>query len=323
MQVKDKDDGVQLATFAGGCFWCLVKPFDELPGILSVISGYTGGHTDNPTYEEVGRETTGHWEAVQITFRPEIFPYERLLDIFWQLIDPTDDGGQFMDRGHSYKTAIFVRNEQQRRAAEQSRAELAASKRFKRPIVTEIREADSFYPAEALHQAYYKTHPMDYKMYLKASGRSEFTERHWNTPADERRLRRLLTALQYEVTQNKAMEPAYDNAYWNHFEPGLYVDVISGDPLFASADKFDAGDGWPAFTGPALEGIIRKEADYSGGKVRTALRSRLSGAHVGYFLQPAGPEGAKPHYRVNSAALQFIPETELAERGMETLRNPR
>ncbi|WP_151733096.1 peptide-methionine (S)-S-oxide reductase MsrA [Paenibacillus tengchongensis] len=307
----------ELATFAGGCFWCMVKPFDELPGILSVVSGYTGGHTVNPTYEEVGMETTGHLEAVQITYQPELFPYERLLDLYWQLIDPTDDSGQFMDRGHSYKTAIFVHNTQQRRAAEQSKAALAASRRFKRPIVTEIRDAAPFYPAEALHQAYYKTLPMDYKMYLKASGRSEFAERHWNTRADEQRLRRQLTPLQYEVTQNKAMEPAFDNAYWDHFAAGLYVDVISGDPLFASGDKFDAGDGWPGFTKPEREGLIRKEADYSGGQVRTALRSRLSGAFLGYLLQGGGTEPAKPHYRVNSAALRFIPEAELADRRLE------
>ncbi|MNI10040.1 Peptide methionine sulfoxide reductase MsrA [compost metagenome] len=311
----DEKDRTELATFAGGCFWCMVKPFDELPGIVSVVSGYTGGHTDNPTYEEVGTETTGHVEAVQITYEPERFPYERLLDIYWQLIDPTDKGGQFMDRGYSYRTAIFVHNEEQRAKAEASKAALQASKRFKDPIVTEILPAAPFYSAEALHQDYYKTHPLDYKLYLKGSGRDEFLEQHWNSPEDQKRLRNQLTRLQYEVTQHKATEPPYENAYWNEFHDGIYVDVISGDPLFSSADKFDSATGWPSFTGPVAGGLVRREADYSGGEVRTALRSRLSGAYLGHLFFD-GPEPAKQHYRVNSSALRFIPKEELEANGL-------
>lgn len=305
----------QLATFAGGCFWCMVKPFDELPGIVSVVSGYTGGHTPNPTYDEVGTETTGHIEAVQITYEPELFPYERLLDIYWQLIDPTDKGGQFMDRGYSYRTAIFVHSDEQRVCAEASREALKASKRFRSPIVTEILPAGPFYPAEAEHQGYYKTHPHDYKMYLKGSGRDDFTELHWKRPEDRERLRKQLSGLQYEVTQNKGTEPPYQNAYWDHFQEGVYADVLSGDPLFCSVDKFDSGTGWPGFTGPIEEGLVRKEADYSGGQVRTALRSRLSGAYLGYLLYD-GPEPTKLHYRINSAALRFIPKEELEVNGL-------
>lgn len=304
----------ELATFAGGCFWCMVKPFDELPGIVAVVSGYTGGHTVNPTYEEVGTETTGHMEAVQITFEPELFPYGRLLEIYWQLIDPTDGGGQFMDRGSSYRTAIFVHNEEQRKMAEASKEALKASKRFKGQIVTEILPAGPFYSAEAVHQDYYKTHPMDYKMYMKGSGRDEFSEQHWNSREDQKRLRSMLTGLQYEVTQNKAMEPPYNNEFWDHFREGLYVDVLSGDPLFRSADKFDSGTGWPGFTRPAAEGLIRKEADFSSGTARTVLRSRLSGAYLGYLTYD-GPEPAKQHYVINSAALRFIPKEELEPEG--------
>ncbi|MHA6534751.1 peptide-methionine (S)-S-oxide reductase MsrA [Paenibacillus sp. BAC0078] len=313
--MNETQNRTELATFAGGCFWCMVKPFDELPGIVSVVSGYTGGHTENPTYEEVGTETTGHVEAVQITFEPELFPYERLLDIYWQLIDPTDRGGQFMDRGYSYRTVIFVHSEEQREKAEASKAALQASKRFKAPIVTEILPAGPFYSAEALHQNYYKTHPLDYKLYLKGSGRDEFLEKHWNSPEDQKRLKSWLTRLQYEVTQHKATEPPYENAYWNEFREGVYIDVISGDPLFRSADKFDSATGWPSFTSPIAEGLIRREADYSGGEVRTALRSRLSGAYLGHLFFD-GPEPAKLHYRVNSAALRFIPEAELEANGL-------
>ncbi|MEK3687457.1 peptide-methionine (S)-S-oxide reductase MsrA [Paenibacillus sp. FSL R10-2736] len=306
---------LQVATFAGGCFWCMVKPFDELPGIVSVVSGYTGGHTENPTYEALGREATGHREAVQITFDPERFPYERLLDIYWQLIDPTDGGGQFMDRGRAYEAAIFVHSEEQRQKAELSKAALQASKRFKAPIVTEILPAAAFYPAEAEHQHYYRTHPLDYKLYQKGSGRDDFTELHWNSREDKKQLLKQLTELQYEVTQKKAMEPPYQNEYWNHFGEGIYADMISGDPLFSSTDKFDAGTGWPGFTKPVEEGLIRREADYGSGEVRTVLRSRLSGAYLG-DLSYDGPEPAKLHYRVNSAALRFIPKNELAEKGL-------
>ncbi|QSF45883.1 peptide-methionine (S)-S-oxide reductase MsrA [Paenibacillus tianjinensis] len=311
-----QNTGQQLATFAGGCFWCMVKPFDELPGIVSVVSGYTGGHTGNPTYAEVGTETTGHFEAVQITFEPELFPYTRLLDIYWQLIDPTDRGGQFMDRGSSYRTAIFVHSEEQRAQAEASKAALQAEKRFKSPIVTEILPATPFYPAEAEHQDYYKTHPLDYKLYLKGSGRGDFTELHWNGREDKERLRSRLTALQYEVTQHKGTEPAYDNAYWNHFQDGIYTDVLNGDPLFSSRDKFDSGTGWPAFTVPLEPGLVRREADYSGGGVRTLLRSRLSGAYLGQ-LSYDGPEPSKLHYRIYSAAMRFVPKGELAVNGLE------
>ena len=169
----------ELATFAGGCFWCMVEPFDEQPGIMKVVSGYTGGHTENPTYEEVCSDTTGHYEAVQITFDPAIFPYEKLLGLFWQQIDPTDAGGQFYDRGQSYQTAIFYHNEEQRKIAEASKERLNQSGRFSKPIVTPILPAKEFYPAEDYHQYYYKKEPQRYQSYQVGSGRKAFQERHW------------------------------------------------------------------------------------------------------------------------------------------------
>lgn len=169
----------ELATFAGGCFWCMVKPFDQWPGIIKVVSGYTGGHVENPTYEMVKSQTTGHYEAVQITFDPEQFPYEKLLEIFWAQIDPTDDGGQFHDRGSSYRTAIFYHNEEQRVLAEASKKQLAESGRFTKPIVTEILPASTFYEAEEYHQDYYKKNPEHYKEDREKSGRDQFIEKYW------------------------------------------------------------------------------------------------------------------------------------------------
>ena len=315
----DANSKVQLATFAGGCFWCMVKPFDELPGIISVISGYTGGHTVNPTYEEVGTETTGHMESVKITYEEDIFPYERLLEIYWQQINPMDATGQFLDRGASYRTAIFVHNEKQKKLAQASKEALQSSKRFKGRIVTEILPAGVFYPAEEVHQHYYKTHPFDYKMYVKNSGRDDFTEKHWNTKEDLIRLRNRLTELQYEVTVNRAEEPPYLNDYWDNFREGVYVDVIDGTPLFHSRDKFNSGTGWPGFTRPIAEGLISKEADLNNGQVRTALRSRLSHSHLGHLLYD-GPEPEKLHYRIKSASLRFIPKEEWVQLGLESYK---
>lgn len=169
----------EVATFAGGCFWCMVKPFHLTAGIESVVSGYTGGHVENPTYQQVCSETTGHLEAVQITFDSDIFPYEELVELYWKLIDPTDPGGQFYDRGESYTTAIFYHNENQRIIAEKSKEQLEKSGKFNKPIAVKILPAKPFYPAEDYHQDYYKKNPAHYERYSIGSGRAGFIQQHW------------------------------------------------------------------------------------------------------------------------------------------------
>lgn len=301
----------ELATFAGGCFWCMVKPFDELPGIHSVISGYTGGHTVNPTYEEVGRETTGHAEAVQITYDPEIFPYERLLNIYWQLIDPTDAGGQFYDRGSSYRTAIFYHTDEQRLAADDSKKALRASKRFKKPIVTEIVPAGVFYPAEEEHQRYYRKNPYDYKLYVEGSDRKFFMDKHWRTKKDLESLRKQLTERQFGATQHRVFADSAKNEEWDRSLQGLYVDVVNGDPLFSTNDRFESGSGWPSFKKPIDDGYIRREVDIRGGVKRTAVIGRLSGIFVGYeeWLpeDKALEAGVPRYYLVNPDSVRFVP----------------
>ena len=180
--MQDDREGSQFekATFAGGCFWCMVKPFDQWPGIKSVVSGYIGGHKENPTYEEVKSGTTGHVEAVEITFDPIVFPYKRLLEVYWQQIDPTDDEGQFHDRGSSYRTAIFYHTPEQKDEAEASKRALQESGRFDKPIVTQILPAFTFYPAEEYHQDFYKKSPEEYKRDRQVSGRDEFIKAHWD-----------------------------------------------------------------------------------------------------------------------------------------------
>ncbi|WP_404451309.1 peptide-methionine (S)-S-oxide reductase MsrA [Virgibacillus necropolis] len=170
---------LQKATFAGGCFWCMVKPFDKWDGVHAVVSGYSGGHVENPTYADVKTGETGHYEAVEITFDPAIIAYEKIMTIFWQQIDPTDNGGQFQDRGDSYRTAIFYHNDDQKSIAETFKEKLIQSGKFKKPIVTKILPATTFYPAEDYHQDFYKTNEQAYKEDRAKSGRDEFIEEVW------------------------------------------------------------------------------------------------------------------------------------------------
>ncbi|MNK08758.1 Peptide methionine sulfoxide reductase MsrA [compost metagenome] len=304
----------QFATFAGGCFWCMVSPFEELPGILNVVSGYTGGHVENPTYEQVCSDTTGHYEAVQITYNPEIFPYQKLLDLFWQQIDPTDAGGQFHDRGDSYRTAIFYHNEEQRVLAEASKQKLAESGRFDKPIVTPILPAAPFYAAEEYHQGYHKKNPAHYKRYRKGSGRQDFIETHWSGKVDEDELRQRLTPMQYKVTRQNGTEPAFANEFWNHHGDGIYVDIVSGEPLFSSRDKYDSGCGWPSFTRPLRDYSVKEKTDLSHFMVRTEVRSSEADSHLGHVFND-GPGENGLRYCINSAALRFVPKEELDEQG--------
>ncbi|GFN33128.1 peptide-methionine (S)-S-oxide reductase MsrA [Paenibacillus xylaniclasticus] len=305
----------ELATFAGGCFWCMVKPFEEMPGIIRVVSGYTGGTTVNPTYEEVCRGGTGHTEAVQITFDPQQFPYEKLLDIYWRQIDPTDAGGQFHDRGDSYRPAIFYHSEQQRELAEASKRELAESGRFDRPIVVSIEPAAPFYEAEDYHQDYHKKQPLRYRMYRKGSGRDAFIAEHWKYREDEGSLRSRLTPIQYEVTQNSATEPPFRNEFWDHKEQGIYVDIVSGEPLFSSLDKYDSGCGWPSFTKPINGSGVTEHLDTSHGMIRTEVRSQYADSHLGHVFEDGPPQAGGLRYCINSAALRFIPVDRLEEEG--------
>ncbi|HFH8666340.1 TPA: peptide-methionine (S)-S-oxide reductase MsrA [Streptococcus agalactiae] len=169
---------MERAIFAGGCFWCMVQPFEELDGIESVLSGYTGGHVENPTYKEVCSKTTGHTEAVEIIFNPEKISYADLVELYWAQTDPTDAFGQFEDRGDNYRPVIFYENEEQRQIAQKSKDKLHASGRFDRPIVTSIEPADTFYPAEDYHQAFYRTNPARYA--LSSARRHAFLEENWH-----------------------------------------------------------------------------------------------------------------------------------------------
>ncbi len=293
----------------------MVKPFDEQPGILKVVSGYTGGHTENPTYKEVCSETTGHYEAIQITFDPEVFPYEKLLELYWPQIDPTDPGGQFADRGDSYRTAIFYHNDEQKQLAEASKQQLEKSGRFSSPIVTQILPAKPFYEAEEYHQDYYKKNKFRYSMYRRGSGRDRFIKENWKDIGRDEELKKRLTPIQYEVTQNDATEPPFRNEFWNHTEEGIYVDIVSGEPLFSSRDKYDAGCGWPSFTKPINKEEVEENMDVSHNMVRTEVRSKTANSHLGHVFEDGPTEAGGLRYCINSAALRFVPKDKLEEEG--------
>jgi peptide methionine sulfoxide reductase msrA/msrB len=285
------------ATFAGGCFWCIESAFDGVEGITRTVSGYTGGHVDNPTYEEVCSGTTGHLEAVQVCYDPDRISYTDLLNIFWRSIDPTDGDGQFVDRGPQYRTALFCHDGEQKRLALESRRALEESGRFGKPIATEIRDAAAFYPAEEYHQGYHRKNAQRYEFYRSRSGRDSYVSpcpaaacttccpREGQTakpPENDLRLR--LTPLQYQVTQECGTEMPYRNEFWNNKREGIYVDVVSGEVLFSSRDKFDSGTGWPSFSRPLEPGNLRQRKDLGHFMVRTEVRSAGGDSHLGHVF---------------------------------------
>ena len=310
---------IKKAIFAGGCFWCMVKPFQFYDGVKTVVAGYIGGEKKNPTYKEVCCGNTGHYEAIMIDYDDDILCYGDLINIFWKQVDPFDSGGQFADRGEQYRTAIFYLDEEQKSIAETSVANL--KNKYNKEIATKVLKAGEFFVAEECHQDYHLKNKNHYNMYYKQSGRYNFVKGLDRNNYNRDELKRKLSSIEFEVTQNDMTEIPFENEYYNNFEKGIYVDVVDGTPLFSSMDKIESDCGWPSFTKPIRDTKIYNRIDYSFGMIRTEVRSLNANSHLGHIYYDEPLTSNKARYCINSASLKFIPYDKMDEEGYGELKD--
>ena len=322
---------------AGGCFWCVEADLEKLSGVIEAVSGYAGGSSENPTYEDYGKG--GHREVVEVTYNPSVVSFEEILIYAMKHMDPTDPNGSFGDRGVYYSPAFYYSNQSEKAVIDNLIKEVNANGPYDKSLAVAVESKPTFYKAEDYHQDYYKgtVSGLKYKYYRAASGRDQFIEKYWGDdtspdlpwrnesgsnsawqnfvkPSDGE-LRDLLNEMQYKVTQKEGTEPAFQNEYHDNKAEGIYVDIVSGEPLFSSTHKFDSGTGWPSFSRPIDYDFVTEHQDYKLILPRTEIRSSIADSHLGHKFNDGPKELGGIRYCMNSASLKFVAKADMEAEG--------
>ncbi|MFT9076442.1 peptide-methionine (R)-S-oxide reductase MsrB [Ethanoligenens sp.] len=313
MDEQNKTSDARKIWLAGGCFWGVEAFFRHIPGIVHATAGYANGHTEHPRYEELS--VTGHAETVEVQYDPEQVSLTALLCFFFRIIDPTAYHRQGGDVGNQYRSGIYYRDEVDLPVIQKTVAR--EQHKYKQRIVTEVEPLNGFYPAESYHQQYLEKNPGGYchiDMSLIVPAHGEWKPENMQAPVKET-LRQTLPAMSYTVTQENGTEPPFQNAYWDNEEPGIYVDILTGEPLFATTDQFASGCGWPSFTRPISGANLQEKTDTSHGMLRTEVKSGKGSVHLGHVFDDGPKEDGGLRYCINSAALRFVPCAEMIRLG--------
>ena len=326
------NDNLHTIYLAGGCFWGIEAYMKKLPGVRDTDVGYANGNTENPTYEQVCYDNTGHAETVKVVYDPALISTEQLLDGFFKVVDPTSIKRQGNDRGSQYRSGIYYVDEADKAIAESAAAR--QKEKYKDPVVTEILPLNQFYLAEDYHQDYLDKNPGGY-CHINLNAADEFIGeeglgmsddlsvliRPEDYPVpDDQVLKEKLTDIQYQVTQNNDTERPYTNEYAATFDKGIYVDVVTGEPLFSSEDKFESGCGWPSFSKPIISEVVTEHTDTSFNMKRTEVRSRAGDTHLGHVFDDGPKDLGGLRYCINSASIRFIPFDDLETEGYGYLK---